>query len=421
VGSELTNPGPGRDTTVLASEPMPGDGQVPHMPELVDRLYHRFPQIYRTMDGRAKQWPLKRWLGAVLDYAGTIDADVLAWNGFRPIGPADPEPWGLPVDELARWRAERRSVLSTLADPLTARAQWLPWLAQLVGAVLDPAASEAEKRDTIRYATSGWRAGTRGAISDAAKSALTGGKYARVVPHWIPSGLGGISPGTIWDTTIVTRVSETPDPEAVLGAILRSGVKPAGVRLHHAVYEATWDQIQAVYPTWEDWEALTWDQQAEAGLIYRTVTGNVIPNPSLEVNTTGWAARGAISTFGRVVGGVDGAGMGRVTTTAAGTGEVSLPSTPVTPGTYAFSFSIRPDEARSMSYTVDFLTAGATSAGPSQTVVVGALTADSWRRPDVATITVPATAVTARAYVQVTGMALGEHYDIDAAFMRRLT
>lgn len=417
---ELTNPQHGRDTTVLASEPMPGDGQVPHMSLLVDRLYQRFPQIYRTMDARASQWPLKRWLGAALDYPGGIDDTVTAWRGERPIGPADLEPWGLPSDELARWRDERQSVLSTLGDPMTADVAWLPWMAQLVGAVLDPAASEAEQRDTIRYATSGWRAGTRGAIADAAKSALTGSRYARVVPHMKPSVGGGIEAGTIWDITIVTRVSETPDPEAVLGAVLRTGVKPAGVRLHTTVYEASWDQIEAVYPTWLERESATFDQQSEAGLVFRPIPGNVIPNPSVEVDTSGWAPRGAISTFGRVAGGVDGVGMGRVATTAAGTGEVNLPTAPASPGTWHVSFSIRPDVERYGQFFIDWLNAGA-GVIDSTGVVIGTLPADTWTRAAVSDAVAPAGTVNARIYPQVTDMASGEHYDIDAAFMRPVT
>lgn len=417
---ELINPPRGRDITVLAAEPTAGNGLVPYMSGLVDRLYARLPQIYRTMDARDAQWPLKRWLGAALDYQGRLDAHVTAWRGERPIGPADPEPWGLSPGELARWRDERQSVLSTLGDPMTADAAWLPWMAQLVGAVLDPAASEAEKRGTIRYATSGWRAGTRGAIADAAKSALTGNRYARVVPHTKPSGAGGLEPGSIWDITIVTRVSETPDPDAVLGAVLRTGVKPAGVRLHHAVYEATWDQVEAVYPTWLELEGVTFDQQSEAGLIYRAVPGNVIPNPSVEVDTTGWSARGAISTFGRVAGGLDGVGMGRVTTTAAGTGEVNLPTAPASPGTWHVSFSVRADVERYGQFFIDWLNAGA-GVISSTGVVIGTLPADQWVRAAVSDAVAPAGTVNARIYPQVTGMALGEHYDIDAAFMRPVT
>lgn len=412
---ELTNPGGGRDTTVLDSEPMPGDGQVPHMSALVHRLYWRLPQVYRTMDGRERQWPLKRWLGGALAVAGELDDHVTAWRGERPVGPDDPAPWGLAADELALWLDERRTVRSTLTDPLTADSRWLPWLAQLVGATLDPAASDAERRDTIRYATSGWRAGTRGAIADAARSALTGSRYARVVPHTQPTGGGGLEPGTIWDITVVTRVSETPDPDAVLGAILRTGVKPAGVRLHHAAYEASWDQIEAVYPTFAEREARTWDELAEAGLAFRPIPGNVLPNPSVETDTTGWAAR-TNSTFGRVLGGVDGAAMGRVTAIAAGSGGVDLPLAPVAPGAWHVSLSLRADVARVARLVVQWRDAGAVVLD-TVTTELGTLPADEWGRAAVVP-TAPASTAEARVYVEFDDMAAGEFFDIDAALVR---
>lgn len=252
-------------TTPLPHEPMPGDGLVPHMSVLVDRLYQRLPEVHRTFDATASDWPLKRYLGGVLTTAGVVDDTIELIRGERPIGPATPEPWALPPDELEQWRENRRSRPSALGDPDQADAAWLPWLAQLVGAVLDPAASEAERRDTIRFATSGWRGGTRGAIADAARTALTGSRYALVLPHKKRVG-SVVTDGTVWDITIVTRTSETPDPGAVLGAVLRKGVKPAGAVLYHQPYEASWDAVEAAYPTWDQRDVRTWTQIEETGL-----------------------------------------------------------------------------------------------------------------------------------------------------------
>ncbi|HZA72083.1 MAG TPA: phage tail protein [Propionibacteriaceae bacterium] len=252
-------------TTPLTSEPLPGDGQVPHMSTLADRLYARLPEVYRTMDARDSTWVFKRYIAGLLAMAGQLDGTVDAIDGERPIGPATPEPWALPPDELEVWRATRRNRPSALADPEQAEASWLPWLAQLVGAVLDPAATEAEQRDTIRYATSGWRGGTRSAIADAARSALTGTRYVVIAPHTKPDA-GVLIDGTAWDITIVTRASETPDPGAVLGAVLRKGVKPAGAVLWHYPYTATWTQVTAEYPTWADRIGVTWREIKETGL-----------------------------------------------------------------------------------------------------------------------------------------------------------
>lgn len=407
-------------TTPLAHEPEPGDGLVPYMSTLAHRLYHRLPEVYRTFDARDSTWIFKRYLAGALSVAGEVDDVIDQLIGSNPVGPATPEPWALSGDELEQWRAARRATASLLGDPANAPAEWLPWLAQLLGSQLDPTASEEEQRDTIIYATSGWRGGTRSAIADAAKTALTGTKYARIVPHHIPGMSGGITSGDIWDITIVTLSSETPDPGEVLGAVLRKGVKPAGAILHHATYEATWDQVEAVFPTWADRDAATWDQLAEAGLVYRALANNQFSaNPSFEVNATGWAPRGGISTIGRVLGGLDGVGMGRVTVSADGTGEVFFPTGTVTPGDYHVSFSLRPDQTRFVQFFVDWLDAGDVFISSSG-VVVGSINADEWQRA-AATVTAPAGAAKARTFVQVTSMLTGEHYDLDAALMRRIT
>jgi hypothetical protein len=244
---------------------MPGDGQVPYMSVLADRLYRRLPEIFRVLDARDSTWPFKRYLGAVLAQAGAIENMINLIAGDNPVGPGSPEPWGMVSDELTRWQLARLNRKSALGDPDQADLAWLPWLAQLIGAKLNPYASENEQRDTIRYATSGYRAGTRTAIADAAKSALTGTKYAQILPHQKPSG-GVLIAGTAWDITIVTRTSETPNPSAVLGAVSRKGVKPAGAVLWHQAYEASWTAVGAEFPTWADWNAATWQDLGEAGL-----------------------------------------------------------------------------------------------------------------------------------------------------------
>lgn len=252
-------------TTPLDHEPFTGDGTVPFMSLLVQRLYDRLPEVHRTMDAVDRTWSFKRYLAGMLSPAADIDVMITAIAGDRPIGPAAPEPWALPSDELAAWRENRRNRASALGDPNQASAAWLPWLAQIVGARLDSGASEEEKRDTIRFATSGWRAGTRGAIVDAAKSALTGTQYARVLPHTKVVS-DDLEAGTPWDITIITRTSETPDPDIVLGAILRKGVKPAGAVLWHKSYNASWATLEAERPTWADWDGSTWTEIEETGL-----------------------------------------------------------------------------------------------------------------------------------------------------------
>lgn len=252
-------------TTPLASEPMPEDGQVPEMSALADRLYQRLPEAYRTFDSSDSTWPFKRYLAGMLKVGGQVDDTMVGIDGDRPIGPAQPEPWALHPEELANWRAARLTRPSSLGDPTQAEAAWLPWLAQLVGAVLDPAASEQEKRDTIQFATSGWRGGTRSAIADAAKSALNGTKLVRVMVHTKTSG-GSLVAGTAWDITIITRLSETPDVNAVLGAVLRKGVKPAGAVLYHYPATASWSAVTAAHHLWSSRPGKSWLEIEETGL-----------------------------------------------------------------------------------------------------------------------------------------------------------
>lgn len=158
------------------------------------------------------------------------------------------------------FRTARLDDTSDLGDPTTADAAWLPWMAQLVGVDLNPDLTPTQARDAVRYASAGWRAGTRSAVADAARSELTGTKYAAVYDH----SISGIGNGGVWDVLVVTRPTETPDPNAVLAAIVAKGAKPAGVVLHHRSFESTWDTVVAVNPTWADYTE-TWDQIQEAG------------------------------------------------------------------------------------------------------------------------------------------------------------
>lgn len=195
-----------------------------------ERLYLRLPEFFRVADAD-HGWPLKTYISLVGDVAGEAEELVDDWldNG-------------------------------TLADPVTAEAEWLPWLAQHVGVALSASLTEAEQRDAIQYASAGWQAGTKLAVANAAKTALTGAKYALVVDHCTSVVAGVPVAGTVWDVCVVTKPTETPDAPAVLAAIVAKGAKPAGVVLHHSLYEATWDQIEAANPTWAHWDGQTWDQ-----------------------------------------------------------------------------------------------------------------------------------------------------------------
>ena len=222
-------------------EPTADNGLAPVMSTFVDRLYSRLPRIYRTLDQQTG-WEFKRYLGGALGFGGEVDDIIELIRGARPVGPDTPEPWDLDPEDLERWRVARQNRMSLLADPESAPPEWLPWMAQLVGAYLPAQGSLAERRDIIGGA--GYRAGTRAAIADAARSALIGSRYALVIPH-----MAGYVAGTIWDITIRTRSTETPNPDEVLATVIRKGAKPAGAKLYHATFGTSWDKIEALFPT----------------------------------------------------------------------------------------------------------------------------------------------------------------------------
>lgn len=235
-----------------------------------ERLYRRLPEFYRLDDEVQGQYPLLTYLSWVGDQASDVE------------------------NLVTRLRTD-------MADPMKADVKWLPWLAQMVGLdfhfdpdehryglawkfvpqpwsaihtwrdfeyVVMPEAglSNIELREAIRDASVGWRAGTKGAIASAASSQLVGSRYVRVYDH-STDATNGIGIGTQWDVLVVTATSETPSPSAVLDAVSRKKAKPAGVKLWHRSYEATWSVLVAAYPAWTGWHgAHDWATLQETGL-----------------------------------------------------------------------------------------------------------------------------------------------------------
>jgi hypothetical protein len=212
------------------------------MSTFADLVYSQLPQYIQDDDAPAGA--LRRYLSTITDQ-GT-ELEVL----FDRINHLALDEGGQPGD------------LSELVDPRVADPQWLPWLAQLVGANVTGLVDVQARRDAITYASNGWRAGTRDAVAQAAMSALTGGRYVSVYDHSISTpGDGGQ-----WDVLLVTRASETPSAPAVLQAVIDKAAKPAGVVLHHRVYTATWSTMLAASPTWADRNGLPWSTLEEVGL-----------------------------------------------------------------------------------------------------------------------------------------------------------
>ena len=413
---------------MTSTEPMPGSAEAPFISTTAQRMWERLPRAYRILDER-NGYQFKRYLAGVVAPLGEIDELIERITGSRPLGPARPEPVDMEPDELARWRDTRRYVNSALTDPDLADVRWLPYLAQLLGAYLDPTAGEVERRDTLRGATTGYRGGTAAALADAARSALTGSRYVLVQRATRTDG----GPATMWDVSLRTRASETPAPELVIATVLRKGAKPAGVRLWHATFGTAWDVLEARFPTWTDWESRTWDTLEESAVTYE-VPENMAPGPSFEDadDIAAWTpladGGGSVPTWAAAPGaGVDGANAGRLTK-VGGTGGMRLRSALVADARvlgqrdYVFAISVRPSAV--VETTLEIAWQNAAGVDLSTTSVpVGALVAGEWNRSSTTTRqTSPAGA--AKAYLHAVFPAPvpdGVSVDFDAALFRLIT
>lgn len=209
-----------------------------------ERIYGGLPGVYRAGDdaqaGGPSGYPLLRYLSLLTDQLGEV-IDLLQRFDYY-----SPDDGGLAGDT------------SDLVDPATADAGWLPWIAQLVGARLPPGLTVAQQRNAIAGVVAGYLKGTKQGIIAAAQTALTGTKYARVIPLY---------GGDQYRIELRTRTSETASTAAVLAAVDAAGARPAGIEIVPTVYEATWAQIEAAYPVWLTLEtnAPTWLQVEETG------------------------------------------------------------------------------------------------------------------------------------------------------------
>lgn len=232
-----------------------------------ERIYHRLPEFYRTLDAQ-HDFHLKKYISAIADelydieqlvarlenippakladYYATLDAYT---TYVRPDGVEDPVLGFAPIGET-----------SDLFDGRTADADWLPYIGQVIGADILSLNTEEDRRDAVIRNYLGFRAGSREALENAAKQVLTGEKYIRVYPHRDGAGDDIGHEGTEWDILLITKGSETPGGTAVVDEILRKGAKPAGVVLHHMTYSITWLNFETMYPSWSAVESngVTW-------------------------------------------------------------------------------------------------------------------------------------------------------------------
>ena len=195
------------------------------------RIYDELPEFYRDADlddGTPNGRPLLRFVSLIGDQLGDVE-DL--------VDRLDPAPRGG----------------SQLHDAQRAGAAWLPVQAPLLGvAFLPPGLPVADQRNIIGGAVSGWRAGTRQALTDAARSALTD-----------PAGYVSVRPHSGGDPFVI-GVSVDPefapaDLNDVIAAIEDARARPAGILLVIDLYAASWATLETVRNTWAGFDAVnTW-------------------------------------------------------------------------------------------------------------------------------------------------------------------
>jgi phage tail P2-like protein len=110
------------------------------------------------------------------------------------------------VFEVAREDDDGRIPWGRLLDPDACPAELLDWLAVFAGVVLPPSAiTDEEKRSRIGQAAGQYR-GTNQAMREEIQRSLTGTKSVRIIEH---------AGGDPWAVVVVTKLSETPDADAV--------------------------------------------------------------------------------------------------------------------------------------------------------------------------------------------------------------
>lgn len=177
--------------------------------------------VYDQLHALAWDDENKSW--ALLVFVGGIGQMVQEIEGYVREGDNDEPGW------------------SSILDLDLIPEKGLGWLAQFQGISIDPKLADAEQRERIRE-TDGWVRGTALAFAGAAKPYLTGSKHVTIRERH----------GGAYRTTVHTYTAETPDPAAVLAALLEQ--KPIGIILTYAVYDG--QDYQDVYDNYLTYQAV---------------------------------------------------------------------------------------------------------------------------------------------------------------------
>ncbi|HEX4501085.1 MAG TPA: phage tail protein [Scandinavium sp.] len=154
------------------------------------------------------------------------------------------------VEELTAERDDGLSGWANMVDINACPSQYLPYLAQFVGAQVQPGLSDADQRAYI-MSLPGFNRGRPETIISVVKATLTGSKFVDLQER----------ASTAWRYTVVTRPSETPNPAATVAAIQSQKVGPdqfTHLLVEHATYGwlageyATYADVLAAYATYAD-------------------------------------------------------------------------------------------------------------------------------------------------------------------------
>lgn len=208
-------------------------------------------------------WPLKKFYSAMGDQLGKLNELVERFTYIPEDDRNKDDEYGY----LNQGRQVPLGATSDLVDARTADDDWLPWIGQLTGVKVEKYKAGDELRRAVMESDSGFHAGSKSALIASVKTVLLGDWEDRQVQIYPNStSLTTIGKATTWDLLIVTRTLVSPPSADIIRAIELSGAKPAGIKLHHATFEATWDDVEGAYPTWTDWEnAKTWQKIEDAG------------------------------------------------------------------------------------------------------------------------------------------------------------
>lgn len=142
------------------------------------------------------------------------------------------------VEELTAERPDGLSGWANMVDINACPSQYLPYLAQFVGAEVKLGLSDADQRAYI-LSLPGFNRGRPATIISEVQATLTGGKFVDLQER---------TP-TAWRYAVVTKPSETPNPAATIAAL--QAQKPGPDQFQHLLVEAaTYGWLAGEYDTY---------------------------------------------------------------------------------------------------------------------------------------------------------------------------